>query len=556
VRILLTSIGTRTPRLRSYAYSHTPDVPSQRLFSSLALWELLPPSQRPDEVWVLLTDEAREVAWESIVAEASEIGAEVRAISLGTVQEAHDTDVFLHKAADAIPPGTTLSLDITQGLRHHGFLFFALGLYLSMFQDIKLESVWYASKQSNEPDKAKQFIDLQPVQKLAQWFVALSVFNKTGSMREFSGLVDHGAAQKQFRQFSDEFLTGLPMEAGITAAAIERLLVNEGHSVLGVPLSDKLHARVLEAIRPFAFPGKSKADATLSDVELLRQSAFIDRYLNTGQLNLAYGFMREWVVSNLMHQADAREDWLNPKTREPYENRLGALAKLIQGKTDPNSAKLGEEHKNLATRWSQLTDVRNNLQHHGMRPQGLPRKAIAALADAWSARSTWPYATLGGSAGTLLICPVGSAIGVLFSALKNTNPDRCLVVCSPESEVRVPEAIEAAGWKGEFQTLVLQDSKAGYAECRGLVNDASHWLFDATTVQGCLTGGTTLMTLLVGRLLRKAKGGYHRPVTEFVLVDRRPREEQRADPWVVAEMFTEDDWDTAAPVRETTARSH
>ena len=42
-----------------------------------------------------------------------------------------DTRQFLEIAADRIPSHCRLSLDVTQGLRHHAFLFYALALYLS-----------------------------------------------------------------------------------------------------------------------------------------------------------------------------------------------------------------------------------------------------------------------------------------------------------------------------------------------------------------------------------------------------------------------------------------
>ena len=61
---------------------------------------------------------------------------------------------------------------------------------------------------------------------------------------------------------------------------------------------------------------------------------------------------------------------------------------------------------------------------------------------------------------------------------------------------------------------------------------AKPWLFEADRIEANLTGGTSLMGVLVGRLLEHAGRTYRRPARRFVLIDPRPYEEQRAEPWV------------------------
>lgn len=534
--ILLSSMGANGALLTQYFFEAAEGEPSpvQSGFSATALWQLLPEESRPTEIWFLLTPKAEERAWAEIKAEAKKIGVPVHPLLLEGGSAANDTNLFLSKVADDLPPGVKLTLDITQGLRHHAFLFFALALFVSRFRDTELQGVWYSRIETDNRDDPKPIIDLKPVLELAYWFLALSEFQDTGSLRGMSRLIADRQIQRLFSQLSQEFLTGLPVEAGITASAATEVLENrEDFSLARIPLEPQVRELILDGIKPLAGTYSEKSKCRLTSDELERQATFIQRYLDTGQDNLAHGFMREWAVSHALAQDGNTDDWLNLKQRSRVEGQYGCLSNLHKQRQDPNRQKLSEGLQEQAKRWDRLSEVRNALQHHGMRPSNVPRKSMNKLRTDWEARESWAgLPVFGGGGGTLLICPLGNTAGVLYSALSHIHPNRCLIVCSSQTETAIPEAIAQANWNGESLTLVMQDVHQGVGEFGGLIHQAKTWLFEADQIEANLTGGTSLMGVLVGQLLEQAGRTYRRPKRRFVLIDRRPYEEQRTEPWV------------------------
>jgi hypothetical protein len=65
--------------------------------------------------------------------------------------------------------------------------------------------------------------------------------------------------------------------------------------------------------------------------------------------------------------------------------------------------------------------------------------------------------------------------------------------------------------------------------------DASRWLLESDEILVNLTGGTTLMGMAVQHLMDRGRD-LDRPCFRFVLIDRRPPEQQRADPYVKGEV--------------------
>jgi hypothetical protein len=531
--ILLSSMGAGDPRPTRYQMK---DQPVTSSFSSLALWQLLDASQRPDEVWFLLTEKAREKAWDEIQAEATRLGVAVKTVPLGGESELDDASLFLERTAHAIPDGATLTLDVTQGLRHHAFLFFALALYVSKFRKNKLAGIFYSRLETEPRDAVKPVIDLKPVLELARWFIACDAFRATGSTAPIAELVKDKRAQVLFCDFSQSFLTGLPIEAGGTAAKLVEKLSSDGFSLADMPLEADLRKLLLDEIKPLAGGFKQKPELVLDPQEILRQRCFIERYLRTGQDNLAFGLMREWVVNRVLASRGTKA-WLKLSEREAVENQLGCLKALKAQKNDPNRAELSQELSELATDWDHLSDLRNALMHHGMREEGLPQKPIKKLKGSWQDKPTWgTFPEIGGGCGKLLICPLGNAPGVLFSAIRHTKPDRCLVICSKTSMTSIDEASSKSQFRPEILPLVMDDPHSGIGEFKGLLDKARCWLFEADALEVNLTGGTSLMGVLAGRLLEHGARTYRRTARRFVMVDRRSTEEQKNDPWVEGEI--------------------
>lgn len=553
--ILLSSAGISGPKKTSYVRS-IGDTPTESNFSSFGIWKLLPAEQRPDEIWFLLTPQAIDKTWNAIQSEGESLNVSVRKIEI--VGDADDTQDFLERAATEIPEGCWVTLNVTEGLRHHAFLFYALALYLTSFRDVRINGVWYCRLETEVTSDPKPLIDLKPILDLSRWFHALLVFQEAGTLREVSKILPAGEVQDLVEKLSFFFQNGMPIEAGNEAA---RLLTATASSPLvkQVPLAVPLNDWIKEQIECLA--GASfeigtqqnehlKANVRLTPDELQRQASFIDRYFKTDQLNLAFGLMREWVVNWVADETSLNLKWLDRDNRLTIEHSLGGLDQVFRAKDpkDPKRQKnlhasvreqLSDEQRDWAKRWGRICDIRNALQHHGMKvaPFVPDRSDINQCKDDWQARTGWkPLPRFGGGYGRLLVCSIGHTPGVLYSACAHTNPQRLLVICSKDSAPAIEEAILQFGREVEKQHLTLDDPYVGIDEFDQLMQQSAKWLTDSDEMHACLTGGTSLMGVLVSRLVQRASREFQRGVREFVLIDKRPNEAQRIDPWKLGEI--------------------
>ncbi len=567
--ILLASVGLGGPPKTHYMLGNRRSTAG---FSAFGLWQLLEESNRPNDIWFLLTPKARETRWEDIRKEAERLGVQVQSIELSGDMD--DTRQFLEQTAASIPQGCRLTLDVTQGLRHHAFLFYALAVYLSAFRNVQIDGVWYCRLEIENRDRPKPLIDLKPTLDLAHWFHALAVFREQGATGPIAALIERevesirqaarkpgndkslfgkaGSMEKYaraFDRFGFAYSSGLPLELGKVSHWVEAKMARFAETTVGtrLPLADAVAELIVEESKRTAFresapsKGKWKSEIELTDEELARQASIIDGYLKRRQFALAVGLMREWVVSWLMRHAGETADWVRHARRKPFEQRLGSLLSLMRNERSSVSIRIPEEHRPFAEFWSQLSDsLRNSFHHHGMREDSLeePPKQLDEVIDFWNKlkQDKIDPPRVGGGGKKLLLCPIGMTPGVLYSALHHTRPDRVLVICSEASRSKAEEAVERSGQRPQVEYLELHDVHTGIGEFPKLIDEASRWLFEADEIEANLTGGTTLMGVLVNELVKRARGEYQRPVREFVLIDRRAPEEQRSDPWVVGEI--------------------
>ena len=312
------------------------------------------------------------------------------------------------------------------------------------------------------------------------------------------------------------------------------------------PLVAELTNAIVSAAKKLAFKkppsgGKNwKQDILLDKDELERQVRMIDLYLDRGQLSLAVGLMREWVVSWAIWKSGKTEehkDWLNNKVRHRYERILGAIGASARS-TRPQFTMTCEQ-EDFRDFWNRLTDnLRNALHHHAMCIEALEESpsSLKTVQDFWNrlkedglkGKSGINLPPLG---GRLLLAPQGRRPGVLFSALKVAQPDTCLVICSKTSASMMPDAAKHADFKGHIEQIELADPLGGFAEIDEVAERAHGYLSHADEVVANMTGGSTLMGVIVQRLVEDAQK-LDRPVKRFALIDRRSQDEQDSDPFV------------------------
>ena len=328
--ILLTSLGTSRKKTK---YQLNGQLDEAEL-TPLALVKLLPPEQLPNRVVVVITQGAKDTTWPIFQTEICEtLGFIPEAVDIPNGNNREEISQILESVANRIPEGAELTLDVTQGLRHFPFVFYALALYLKSLRGVKIRGAYYGMFE--DPEDVKPIIDLQPLLELPEWFHAVRMFRDQGTTKPMADLlqpladrldeekanlfkkgkkseaqelveqakqVEHPVAWLEKYAFAYESALPLELEKASRELidSIEKLpLMN----VAGLPpLVDELTKTIVSVARKSAFaktPGRGqwKQSILLDENELERQADMIDLYLERGQLSLAAGLMREWVVS-------------------------------------------------------------------------------------------------------------------------------------------------------------------------------------------------------------------------------------------------------------------
>lgn len=545
--------------------------------SPLALVQLLEKSELPNHVVTLVTEGAKRETWQRFHAGICRIlkfSPELVEVPDGNSPD--EIRQILESVANRIPEGADLTLDVTQGFRHFPFIFYALVLYLTSLRGVKICGAYYGMIEGTPKDAPKPIIDLQLLLELPEWFHAVRMFRDHGTTKPIADRLqpladtlnqetrrlfkvgeeaagkEHSQQLKQVKRSIDSlekqafaYESALPLESGKAS----KRLINSIQELPAIdnpglpPLLTELTKTVIDAAKESAFEespskdGNWKKDIHLDKDELERQARMIDLYLDRGQIPLATGLMREWVVSWAIWKSgntEEHEDWLNNRVRARYERRLGAIGAFARD-SEFQSTITGEQQE-FGTFWNQLTyTLRNALHHHGMRTEALeePPSSLEKVQHFWNQlkKDCIDRPLLGGGGGKLLISPQGTRPGALFSALKVAEVDTCLVICSDASAISVPEAAKHAGFAGCVHQIQMADPQGGFNEIDEITKQARQSILRADEVVANMTGGTTLMGIVVQRLVEGAQK-LDRPVRRFVLIDRRSPDEQASNPFV------------------------
>lgn len=558
---LITLLGIK-PREASYTLGES--EPRSARLAPLALLELLPEDQRPDEVLAFCTEKAREDSL-GYLEEGLRGCCPVSPVDIADGIRQEDIYSFLNKLTDALPRDEEIELtvDITHGLRHFSFLTYIGVLYLTALRGIKLRGAYYGLLQREGPSP---FLDLKPLLEFPGWIHALRTLEETGSARPLAdmlgrGLVDEHNIRNLERYLTDltqSYLAGLPLEAGKAAAETVKQTKNIGRILRNMhqlPLADELRANLMDLLKPLALEMENlgegwKGSIELDKQELGRQAGLIDELIERENYPAAFGLLREWVVSWVVWRKYRAGQWLDKNERSQATRLLGAMSALMED--EQLKIKLSDEQRALAGFWDAIRELRNGYAHHGMR--GQVQAGNTQLEETRQRVVTYWRETLrglpdisldyGGAAagGVLLVCPLGNAHGVLYSALKavatetGKPPTTCLVICSEQSQSAIQEAVDAAGYTNQIVPLVMTNPYGGSDEIKPLIEQAREHLFKAERVFVNITGGTTVMGLAAEKLAEEAKG-LARPVRRFGLIDRRNKQEQIEDPFQQGETF-------------------
>ena len=421
-RILLTALG-KSQRPTDYRMPGGGQVSSASL-CPIAIVSLLPTAARPTHVFAIVTPQALQSTFVTLVDAIRDIdpGIRVEAIEVPDLGDGTEIAPTLETIARFFDPGDHLTLDVTHGYRHMPFLMYALSLYLTALRDVRLDAAYYGALEADGrlAETAKPIIDLKPLLDLPRWFQAVVGFRDRGDAKGISILIRerHGtrlegrpyplALKNLARNLSDgavALAAGLPLETGLEAGAA---LAQLDHGALqdalhDVPLAGPLAALVRQHLEKIAVPqqiAKEKRSIDLGEDELARQLRVIEVLVESGDWCSAAGNLREWFVSwMLWRDRDCKslpaDSWLPHSSREATEHRLGRLSNGL--KTPAVRSAFDENQRSFAEAWDTCTTVRNACMHFGMRLDTVApktdevRRLLRFASDILARRPTLPH---------------------------------------------------------------------------------------------------------------------------------------------------------------------
>lgn len=281
----------------------------------------------------------------------------------------------------SIPENTTLVVDITHGFRSQPILILAICVYLQTVKNVTVERIVYGAFEAKTDQNITPIFDLTSFLNLIDWSTSAQQFFQYGNAAPMRDLLKdihtqthksqkeykaHGLATigERLTDISDAFAMIRPGEVIEKAKQIPKAFEKAREDLSNLTetrpfslLLEKINAR----IKPFVHA----QDNLFSPEGFGIQAEMIGLYLRIEQYAQAITLARESLVSHV-----CMKDGFDPiNERKKGEDILSGLRHDLK-----DSIKLDEKEKNLIQLWDNISNLRNDINHAGMRPNPIPAK--------------------------------------------------------------------------------------------------------------------------------------------------------------------------------------
>jgi CRISPR-associated DxTHG motif protein len=273
--------------------------------------------------------------------------------------------------------------DITHSFRSIPFLTFLAAAYLRAARRARIRAVVYGAYEARPKDDPgpRPVFDLTPFVSLLDWLAATNQFIHTGDAQYLARLLrQEGEARRSgalkhagetLEPFSLAVMLCRPLEVMRDAGRMENMLKRAANH-----MAQWARPFTVMADRIQAEYGKYSLPDPTGDVaaSLRHQLSIIRWYAEHGQIIQAVTLAREWVVTAVGMQLQG-SFILATDERERIERGLSGLCRVAQGRSSPDDLnEVGRalqswpEAQAIRDLWNQLSTVRNDLDHAGMKP--------------------------------------------------------------------------------------------------------------------------------------------------------------------------------------------
>ncbi|HEY9786344.1 MAG TPA: TIGR02221 family CRISPR-associated protein [Candidatus Obscuribacterales bacterium] len=355
---------------------------------------------RPAELLVFLTPEAKNFVpkkrdpnntkthFETLCEEHEKSGLIIpRAVDIPNGGSEAELWQIFQAMTDVLEDNDEVVFDITYAFRSLPLLAFIAAAYLRVAKQIKLRTIVYGAFDAKQDGRAPVF-DLSPFLGLLDWIAATDKFVKTGDARELADLLK-AAHSVPWRSapFSDR--NHLPRHLQGLGATLEKL--SQALALTRPPeianqaseLDKRLDAAAGETVRwaqPFTvlLERTRSAYQPFAEDTLAKQRNLVHWYNDRGQAIQAITLAREWIVSWTCIRLG--KDKLTEREIVEIAINQAALQKRGQTVEDESpllpSLRALPEVDRLVRVWGEISDLRNDVAHCGMRLRPRPASTI------------------------------------------------------------------------------------------------------------------------------------------------------------------------------------
>lgn len=397
-RKAITFIGTSNYEYATYEYQGQSVVEQ---FFCAALIQFF----QPDVLQVVMTVEARQKHWESLQQRLSEVSSTilVQEIDIATGRSEADLWSIFATIEEYIEPGDQLIFDITHSFRSQPLLVLLIAGYVRVIKQVEVEALVYGAYEARKNDIAPVF-DLTPFVRLLDWTAATDMFIKTGRANDLANLVQKSAQEKnvptaasqetskrpdpqimlrsRWKKASEQLESlsvalGLtrPMEAMESAHKLLKTIegVQELRDQVSHPSSVQPFVLLLEPIveqfKPIALNEPEKLEHHAENID--HQKRLLQWYLEHQQPVQAITLGRELLVSQEFVACYPQHSLKDRDQRHYVEETLNVLARKYRDK-----CQISPDEQEVAKLWDELSTLRNDVAHVGMRQNARISKDI------------------------------------------------------------------------------------------------------------------------------------------------------------------------------------
>jgi len=401
---LLTFLGTGNYCETEYTWDKRSKVTCYAMVASASFLEA-------DEIVIFVTEKAKE-SHEQPLRQAllsSQPEAKIEFVSIKEGKTESELWEIFSKVAQSVRPEDTVAFDVTHGLRSFPLIGLLAAAFLRSGLNINLKAVLYGAydvrNQEVTPNQTPMF-DLTPLLTLLQWAVAADRFNRSGDSRDFASLLkqQHKSLAIQLQNDHHRLNQYKPIQKladGLSDISHSLALIRPA---LAMQQIDSLESQIETALpllvqneqmRPFRMlletTQKTYQPLALANPEanpqqnLETQRRLIQWYAEREHWVQAVSLAREWLVSWVMFHLN-KCNFTDENDRKEIEKKINKEADdLIKAKKHKKAFTPGELQElphleEVLGLWKALVDVRNDIDHAGMRPNpNSPSSLISSI---------------------------------------------------------------------------------------------------------------------------------------------------------------------------------